>query len=460
MFRHPRFVKMLAVAALMSGCAGEEPATWEPTPTGEARLTPVQAGELATLQRELTTLNYSTYLGFALTEMANAVTVDGAGNTYITGITSSFGGTTNVFVAKMGPTGNNLYFSYFPGSQGQRSGAIGVDRWGNTYIASANSAGQPILTKLDATGTSIVYRITLPWNDLGAIKADSSGNVYLAGGVLKNGVQNDVAVGKVDPTGTRFVFAVSFGGTSHDWGQSVDFDSMGNVYVAGETFSTNFPVVNAYQTTRRGDRDAFIAKVNATGTSLDFSTYLGGDGMDFAGGIAVDRVGGWVYAAGTTCAVNGIGSFPYTGSGAQRIFGGGSCDAFVAQIHPYGYISGATYLGGSGDELGDAIAVSNTGNPYVSGRTFSTNFRTTSQAFQPTAPAGCNGFVTQLNPALSAFTYSTYLGGSNYDEANSIAVDASGNAYVAGSTNSTDFPTNVYAAGGDLDAFVTKFNGP
>jgi hypothetical protein len=460
MFSYPNSVKMLAVVALMSGCAGEETATQDLISTRDASLTLVQDGELSTIQRELTSLSYSTYLGFAKDDWANAVAVDGAGNTYITGITASFGGTTNVFVAKMGPTGNNIYFTYFPGWQSERSGAIAVDRWGNTYIVSANSAGQPILMKLDATGTSIVYRVTLDWNTLGAIKADSSGNVYLAGSVLRNSGDIDVAVGKVDPSGTRFVFAVSFGGTNLDSARSVDFDSMGNVYVAGDTFSTNFPVVNAYQTTLRGDWDAFIAKVNATGTSLVFSTYLGGDGRDYATGIAVDRVGGWVYSTGTTCAVNGIGSFPYTGSGAQKTFGGGSCDAFVAQIHPYGSIWATTYLGGNGDDVVDAIAVSNAGNPYVSGRTLSSNFPTTSQAFQPSAPAGMNGFVTQLNPALSAFIYATYLGGSDYDEACSIAVDASGNAYVAGSTNSTDFPTNVYAAGGVLDAFVTKFNGP
>jgi hypothetical protein len=438
----------------MSGCAGEGTTTQDLTPTDNAKLGQAQGDQLHTIKQEIGSLGYSTYLGFGGDEYGTSVAVDSAGNSYITGTTTTFEGTINVFVAKMSPTGTNLYYTYFPGTQ---SSSIAVDGSGNAYVASMGAAG-PTLTKVDPTGTSLIYSVTLGWNEISGVKVDSAGHAYLTGSV-SNGIAGiDVAVGKVDPTGTYFVYAVAFGGTGTDSGKGIDVDRSGNAYIVGNTDSTNFPVASAFQSTLKGPQDAFVTKLNATGTSLIFSTYLGGNTYDYGSGIALDSSGN-AYVTGSTAALNGVQSFPVT-SGSVQYTPGGLGDAFAAKFSSLGSRLYATYVGGSASETGTGIAVSTTGVAYVTGYTSSANFRTTSLAFQRFAPAGVNAFVAQLSTSFNAYTYATYLGGSATDIGAAIAVNASGYVYVTGNTNSTDFPTNVYAAGGSYDAFVTKFNGP
>jgi hypothetical protein len=448
MTRYSNPLNLLAVAALMSGCGGEL------TPEDSVTLTAGPSEQLATVKQEIASLGYSTYLGFSGDEYGNALAMDGSGNTYITGTTTSFGGTTNIFVAKMSPTGSNIYYTYYAGTQAQ---GIAVDTSGNAYVVGMTAAGATI-TKINSTGTAMVYSAALGWNDVSAVKVDSAGNAYVVGSA-SNGVAGvDVAVGKVDPTGTYFVFSLKFGGTGTDKGKGIAIDTSGNAYIVGDTNSTNFPLVTAFQTTLRGTQDAFVTKVNATGTSLGFSTYLGGNGIDHGNGISVDGNRN-TYVTGRTDALNGVMSFPVTSGTAQVTPGGGVSDAYAAKFSSTGGRVYATYLGGGGEETGASIAVTSTGAAYIAGTTSSANFTTTSLAFQRFASAGNNAFVVQLS-TTGTYSYSTYLGGNGTDIGSSIAVDSSGNAYVSGNTNSTDFPTNVYAAGGLYDAFVTKFNGP
>ena len=280
----------------------------------------------------------------------------------------------------------------------------------------------------------------------------------------------------IDPVLTYSTF---LGGSGNDFGVSIAVDSSGDAYVAGGTTSSDFPVASAYQSSYGGAGmggcdtyafecgDAFVSKIDASGSSLVYSTYLGGMGNDIAFGITTDS-GGNAYVAGETYSTN----FPITMSAYQTSLLG-SHGAFVTKLSPAGSsLVYSTYLSGSIQDTAAGIAVDASGNAYVVGWTYSTDFPTTSGAFQKTERGGQDGFVTKVNSTGTGLVYSTYLGGSLNDRANGIAIDASGNAYVSGQTLSTNFPTmNAYqsAFGGGLDtgcggtvvcgdAILTKLN--
>jgi hypothetical protein len=234
-------------------------------------------------------------------------------------------------------------------------------------------------------------------------------------------------------------------------------DSSGNAYVTGYTSSANFPTANAFQAAFGGLANAFVAKLNAAGSALAYSTYLGGSGFDYGQGIAVDSSSN-AYVTGTTSSTN----FP-TASAFQATHDGPppfGDDAFVTKLNAAGSaLVYSTYLGGNDDDEGYGIAVDSSGSAYVTGKTYSANFPT-ANAFQVAAGGDGDAFVTKLNATGSVLVYSTYLGGNDSDVAYGIAVDSSGNAYVTGYTSSANFPTAkalhaVY--GGGTDAFVTKF---
>src|SRR5208282_2258190 len=243
-------------------------------------------------------------------------------------------------------------------------------------------------------------------------------------------------------------------------------DNAGNAYVTGQTFAANFPVTpGAFQTTS-GGANAFVTKINPTGTALVYSTYLGGSGFDAGYAITVDSSGD-AYVTGRASSTN----FPVTPGAFQT-----TCadpvycwNAFVTEINSSGSaLVSSTYLGGSGGDQGLAIAVDSAGSAYVTGTTSSTNFPVTPGAFQ-TAGTAHSSFVTKFNPAGSALVYSTYLGGADPSTVgNSIAVNSTGNAYVGGSTYSIDFPTTPGAFqtvcvlsnsnNCNWNAFVTEFS--
>jgi hypothetical protein len=235
-------------------------------------------------------------------------------------------------------------------------------------------------------------------------------------------------------------------------------DSAGSAYVTGRTDSTDFPTtLGAAQTSLSGKSDAFVTKLNATGSGLVYSTYLGGSNYEDGVGIALDAAGSAYVTAATEST-----DFPTTSGAVQPSHAGGRRDAVVTKLDATG--SGlvySTYLGGSDDDLVEGLAVDGAGTAYVSGSTRSTDFPTTSAAPQPTsAGGGVDAFVTKLNATGSGLVYSTYLGGSSADFGDGLAVDGAGAAYVTGFTFSTDFPTTSGAAqtthAGGLDAFVTK----
>ena len=259
-------------------------------------------------------------------------------------------------------------------------------------------------------------------------------------------------------------YSTYLGGSAADNAYNITTDSAGNAYVAGVTESIDFPTTSgALQTTNKG-KSAFVTKLNVNGTGIIYSTYLGGTGTTFAFAVAVDA-SNYAYVSGTT----GCSDFPTTPGAFQTLCGGstGGCkgnpDAFVAKIDPTGSnLLYSTYLGGAGDDRGFAMALDGTGNVYVTGKTSSKDFPTTAGSFQTTLKGPTNVFVAALNPTGSGLLYSTYLGGGGSDQANAMAVDAVGNAYVAGSTTSGSFPTTAGAFQvhilGPTNAFVTAVN--
>jgi uncharacterized repeat protein (TIGR01451 family) len=302
------------------------------------------------------------------------------------------------------------------------------------------------------------------------VAVDGDGNAYITGSTYStdfpttpgayqntNKGGSEVFVSKLDPTGA-LVYSTYLGGTDYEYGYGVAVDGDGNAYITGETSSTDFPTTSdAYQTSYAGFGDAFVSKLNPTGNALVYSTYLGGTDYEYGFGVAVDGDGN-AYITGSTYSTD----FPTTSDAYQNTNKGGS-EVFVSKLDPTGALVYSTYLGGTDYDYGYGVAVDGDGNAYITGSTYSTDFPTTSDAYQNTNKGGFgDAFVSKLNPTGNALVYSTYLGGTDYDEGFGVAVDGDGNAYITGSTDSTDFPTTSDAyqtshAGGYEDAFVAKF---
>ena len=303
-------------------------------------------------------------------------------------------------------------------------------------------------------------------NDYGnATAVDSSGNVYVTGSTRSALGIERVFVIKVNSSGALVYFS-HFGGDVGEAGRGIAVDSLGNAYVTGYTFSTNFPTANPFQPSPGGGlSDAFLTKLNSSGSALVYSTYLGGSDFDGGSDIAVNASGN-AYVTGSTRSTNFPTANPFdatSGGGSCGVFPSYACpDVFVTKFNSSG--SGlvySTYLGGGGEDLGSSIAMDSSGNAYVTGSTNSTNFPTSAPR-QPANAGDSDVFVSKFNSSGSALVYSTYLGGSGYESGHGIAVDSSGSAYVMGETNSMNFPTSnplqPAFGGGVMDAFVTKFN--
>ena len=249
------------------------------------------------------------------------------------------------------------------------------------------------------------------------------------------GTSDDTFVTKLNASGSALVYSTYLGGSGDDDVQVIAVDGSGNAYVTGNTTSTNFPTASPFQSSNGGGgNDAFVTKLNAAGSALVYSTYLGGSGSDNGRAVAADSSGN-AYVTGEASSTDFPTASPFQSSN------GGSSDAFVTKFNAAGSALGySTYLGGSGPDVGRGIAVDSSGNAYVTGSTTSTDLPA-ANPFQAANAGSDDAFVAKLNPAGSALVYSTYLGGGGTDAGNDIAVDSSGNAYVAGITNSTDFPT-------------------
>ena len=385
---------------------------------------------------------YSTYLGGVGWDAGNAIAVDSLGNTYVTGVTAS---------------------DTFPTTPGAFQTTYGV--------------GDAFVTKINAAGSALVYSTYIHSASGNGIAVDSSGNAYVTGESGPPGFPTtpgsfqtpqydyDTFITKLNATGSALVYSSRFGSNFADYGRAIALDAAGNAYITGWTVCRaagycNFPTVNAFQPNYGGGyNDAFVTKMNSTGSALVYSTYLGGGQIlnatdDWGEAIAVDSAGS-AYVTGETYAPD----FPLT-PGAFDTSGGG-LDAFVTKFSPDGAsLVYSTLLGGAGHEQGMGIAVDANGNAYVTGLTYGYDFPITPGAFQTTGDF--NAFVTKFNPQGSALVYSTYIGGSGEDRGWGISVDGAGNAYITGDTKSTDFPVvdavQPNYGGGLIDAFASKLN--
>jgi len=399
----------------------------------------------------LSTLAYSTFLGGSGVDEGLALDVDNAGNVYVMGNTGSTAfpttagafdatnnGGTDVFVTKLNATGTGLLYSTFLGGAGNDLGyyGIAVDDEGSAYVTGVTNA--PPFPQPGFPTTPGAFDTTY------------------------DGV-HDAFVAKLNASGSALVYSTLLGGTGGgfgDRGYAIAVDDAGNAFVTGGTFSTNFPTTSgAFDTTHNGGsaEDAFVAKLNPSGSGLVYSTYLGGENDDIGLGIALDGAGN-AFVAGSTNST----AFPTTGGALDTTFNGLQ-DAFVTKLNAGGSaLAYSTFLGGAGAENGFDIAIDGAGSAYVTGSTFSTNFPTTSGAFDTTANGSGDVFATKLNGTGSGLLYSTFIGGSSDEEGLAVAVDGEGNIFVTGYTNSGAFPTTAGAFdttfNGGFDPFVTNLN--
>ncbi len=391
------------------------------------------------------TLVYSTYLGGSSSgEFAGAIAVDSAGNAYVTGST----GSTNF------PTANAY----------------------QSALATNGTATNAFVTKLNAAGDGVIYSTYLggsgggpAYGDGGTgIAFDSSGNAYVAGYTYSSDFPTshsyqanyagggDGFVAKLNATGNSLLYSTYVGGSGQDGfpKTSIAVDASGAAVVVGNTYSADFPTLNAAQPTFGGQSDCFITKVNTSGT-VAFSTYFGGNNLDDCEGLALDSSGN-IYLGGTT----GSTDFPFTGSVGQ---GGG----FAAKLQNSGSgVIYATKIGGISGNQGGAgvtgVAVDTAGNAYLVGVATATDMPITTNAYQGLAGGGNDAFVMKLDSAGINVLYCSYLGGSQGEQGIAIAVDPAGHMYVTGNTNSPDLPLSnpiqQNYGGGQSDVFVAEFD--
>jgi RHS repeat-associated protein len=465
-------------------------------------------------------LSYSTYLGGDYTDDGPDMVLDASGNAYLTGFTagSDFpvttgaysttygGGSLDAFVTKLSANGGSLIYSTFIGGNGADYGRdLAVDTQGQVHVtgftASTNfpttsgarqttyggDEADAFVVKLNASGSALLYSSYLGGSGVdkgfGIAVRSSDGHIFVYGQTVKINAANDFPttsgayrqtdyssddsfVARFNPAGggaSDLVYSTYFGGFGSDIPTDLGVDGSGNAYFTGYTTSITLPTTTgAFQTTYGGgSQDAFVTKLNSTGTALSYSTFLGGSGAE-TGHDLVIASDGTVYLAGDTSSTN----FGTTTGAAQTVLAG-SDDVFVVRLNADGSARlYSTYLGGSGSDKGFGIALDGQGNIYLSGITASsTNFPTTPGAFQTAYGGSTADAFFSLLAASTGTTYtlgySSYLGGSGHDFARDIAVDSVGNPYLNGGTASADFPvtSGVYQTepGGSTDIFLTKF---
>jgi hypothetical protein len=424
---------------------------------------------------------YSTYLGGTTDPLGGegvalgvACTVDGSGNLYVVGATNAIDFPTtdgafqrelrggycclaDGFAAKLSPDGSALLYSTYLGGSGDDFGlSVALDQAGDAVAAlDTNSPDFP----------------TTP----GAFQTAYAGG---HGPGCKPACGDEVIL-KLNSTGSDLIYSTYLGGPGNDGLVNLALDPAGDVFVDGLTYEQHFPTTpGAFQPHFGGGAtDAYVAKLDPTGSSLIYGTYLGGGGDDFATNIAIDAAGD-VYVGGNTCSRN----FPVTPGAFQTSNAGGTTvcwvirgpgDGFITKLNPQGTgLVFSTYLGGSGPDGVAVAGVEPSGDVIFVGGTDSTDFPVTPDAFQPTNHGGGDEIIGELRADGSSLIFATYWGGSAIDAINGGAFDSSGNLYITGCTESTDFPVTpgafqttfqggnalpFFVCNGPTDAFVTKF---
>ncbi len=396
------------------------------------------AFELGMFDRKLTlridpVLSYASYLGGSAADNAFGVAVDSQGNFFACGQTASVNfplsnaadatfADTEAFLAKFTPAGALVFSTFFGGGGGDLANDAAADAQGNVYITGVTSS------------SNLPARLPLFPNLGGA---------------------SDAFLAKFSPQGV-IVYSTYLGGSEDDSGTSVAVDAGGNAYVGGITRSTNFPVTaGCFDSTFNGETDIFLAKLNAQGSALVFSTYLGG--LDGEGGVEIAIDGAdHIYAAGFSDSTD----FPVT-PGAAQSSARGLSDGFVTKLNVSG--SGlvySTYLGGTDDDVINDIGIDSLNRVHVTGSTFSTDFPTTTGSFDETHNGANDVFLTRLNSLGTAVLYSTFLGGPGPDSGDGIRVHPSGNVIISGMSLSIPVTSDAIRStpSGTQEVFLAVFS--
>ncbi|MGI8588210.1 MAG: SBBP repeat-containing protein [Chloroflexia bacterium] len=411
------------------------------------------------------------------------------------------GGLWDLYVAGFEPDGSALHYAGYRGSGTETIGtSIALDGQGNIYITGSARQGfqttakaiqadvhgdaDAFVMKLSADGQRVVYATLLGGKDYDEglhIAVDSQGAAYVVGTTssadfpVEHALQagfgskgagsspaSDAFVAKISPDGSRLIYSTFLGGTNADAAYGVAADSSGDAYVTGATLSSDFPLAHPLQSKLGGDGDAFVAKISPDGSRLIYSTFLGGaagaaggppnsgKSLDVGAAIVVDTAGDAFVTGNTTSP-----DFPLV-KPLYSTFNGGVRfaqemdsvrDAFIAKLNPNGSaLLFSSFLGGTSRDRGRGIGLDAAGNIYVGGSTTSPDFPMVRplQAKYAGSKFGLapDSFITKLNPQASALIYSTYFGGSGFDDLSSFAVDPTGNVFLAGEAEAPnkDFP--------------------
>ncbi len=463
---------------------------------------------------------YCGYIGGDFRDWGYGIAADRSGNTYVAGttpcqqnlfpvkvgpdLTHNGYGTFDAFVAKINPKGQIVYCGYIGGDDYDEGWAIALDGKGNAYVAGGTSSTPetfPVKTgpglthhgkagtfdafvaKVNPQGTGLVYcgYIGGDANDVGqGIAVDGDGNAFITGytasietsfpvrtgpDLTYNGGLCDAFVAKVDVQGAGLVYCGYIGGDLADYGNAIALDRQGNAYLTGNTTSSEltFPVRKGPDVRANGGIDAFMAKITASGAALSSCGYIGGNGHDYGRAIAVDRAGN-AYVAGETSSTER--TFPVK-FGPDLTYNGGYYDAFVAKVDALTVrLVYCGYIGGNLGDYGRGIALDGAENAYLAGTTGSSE-----KTFPVKGGPGVkyrggysDVFVARVNARGDGLGMCGYLGGNSEDQGWALAVDGAGNMYVTGCTYSTSstFPLKggpVLKYNGFGDAFVAKIQG-
>ncbi len=450
-------------------------------------------------------LVYSTLAGGGFNDYGYSMKVDSAGFVYVGGITYSSGfpttpgafdtiqnGNGDVFVMKLNDTGSGLIYSTFIGGTNADGGnSIAVDSFGNAYVTGFTyspdfpttpgcfddhyelATRDVFVTKLNATGSGLIYSTFLgggPSDEAFSIALDSMGNAIVVGSTgsttfpvtpgafdTSHNGGYDVFVTKFNSTGNGLLYSTFVGGSGSGRAMSVHVDPLDNAYVAGMANGDFYVTPGAYDTSYNGNTDGFVFKLNASGSDVVYSSFLGGSDYDEGYSIIADSVGN-AYVVGTTQSMD----FPSTPESYMPFFNNG--DAYVTKLNVSGDgILSSTFLGGSGTDYGAFVTLDNSGYVYVAGVTAG-SFPVTPGALDTSYNGGMfDMFLAELNSDLTELAYSTYFGGSgDWDASYSVGFDSFGYVYIAGATDSSDFPTTPGAFDEShndyVDVFVAKIS--
>jgi len=478
-----------------------------PTPTVTPAPTATPAGFLAPTPTPnylvcALDLEYSTYLGGSSTAIAMGIVADDSGSAYVTGYSladdfptvdpyqAEREGSYDIFIAKMSSSGSTLTFStYLGGSTYDYGYGIAVDGEGCAHIVGKTESEdfptanpyQPALasnydgfvTKLDSSGSELVYSTFLggTYDDAAyGLDIDSGGCLYVTGLVdsynfptlnpyqaSKAGYADDIFVTRFSSSGSSLIFSTFLGGSNDDYALGLALNPSGTICLGGVTDSYDFPIEDSYQEEfGGGSSDAFVSALSSTGSSLVFSTYLGGEYGDGCNRIACAQDGG-IFVGGYTAS----DAFP-TADAYQPSFGGGDVDAFVSKFSSTGStVIYSTYLGGDDQDVAYGIAVGSGDILYITRYTQSDDFPTRHPYQSSRNSNALDAYLTGFDAEDGSLVFSSFWGGSENDAAHVVSLDSDSRIYLAGKTASSDFPTsNPYqpgSGGASTSSFVSSF---